>query len=181
MRRNLFLPFIAITLFILSSSCERNDERLTGQISLSSAFDFETASVYGYNFDLAKKVRYPSADKVLPDLLLFDYRKVDGTILPGFASPSNEYGFARHGESFSSLTAAREYFNGLHQPDSNALYVAESDTVRLYDIWVLKTAAENYVKLLVLDVDVVEDPQSKHLEVRVDFVYQPDGTNQFKE
>ena len=179
---NVFFHYIKYSLFVavlIISSCEREKDKFRGQVLVSSAFNFEDASVYGYNFDLAKSTRYPSIGQPLPDIIVDQFRLLDGSVKPGFSSPANSNGFALAGE-FGSLGDSYDYFEKeLTSFDENAAFSPSSDTVREYQVYVLKTTLNKYVKLHVRQIWTVDDVTGKHVEVMLDYYYQPDGTANF--
>jgi len=160
-------------------SCSRLGENEKGQLFLSSRFDFTLTTITGYNFQSAAYVAYPSADEVLPDIIVDQFRVLDGSIEPGFTSPSNTNGFALAG-SFTNLEASRDFFEKeLISVDSTLRFEASSDTVKRFQVWILKTSLDNYVKLHVLDITEIEDNVGKYNELTIDFYYQSDGSPSF--
>jgi len=176
----LYLPLSAF-LLLLVFSCEQKTEQFCGQVILSSKFDFDDASVYGYNFELGKQTQYPSAGEPLPDIVVYQIRRIDGSSEPGFSSPSNTYGFYLAG-TFDNLEGSLAFFNEqLGSADPSAIYTASTDTVSLHQVWVLKTSAEHYAKIHVRKISTVGDPAGEHAEVLIDYCYQPDGSPDFPE
>ncbi|MEX0987736.1 MAG: hypothetical protein WD052_09690 [Bacteroidales bacterium] len=168
----------AITV-LLTVCCERTDQIDRGQIVLSSAFNFDMATVQGYNFDLGKRTSYPSSGEALPDIVVDQYRRIDGTVKPGFTSPSNPDGFALAG-AFSTVEESLDYFNSqLQSFDPEAAYSPSTDTVTLFQVWVLKTNAGNYAKLHVNEIREASDASGEYIEVIVDYYYQPNGVPEF--
>lgn len=160
-------------------SCTKQDDRNRGEILLSSEFNFETATLVGFNFETGSYLNYPSTEIVTPDILLDQFRKLDGSIKPGFSSPGNKNGFVLAG-SFESLEESDNYYNSiLTVIDTTLNFEASSDTVRLYQVWVLRTRIDTYAKLLIRNIIEKSDNAGSHLEVAIDYIYQPDGTALF--
>lgn len=182
MRRTIFqyLP-ISILLLLMVLSCEPKAEERCGQVILSSKFDFDDASLYGYNFDLGKYTQFPSETDPLPDIIVDQFRRIDGSAEPGFTSPSNIYGFSLAG-TFDNPEGSLDFFNEqLGSADPSAAYTVSTDTVALYQVWVLKTSTEHYAKIHVRKISTIGDASGEHLEVLIDYCYQPDGSPDFPE
>jgi hypothetical protein len=163
------------------SACEKTNDQYRGQVVISSAFNFDESSVYGFNFELGERTRYPSVGEPLPDVIVDRFRLLDGSVKPGFTSPANTNGFALAGE-FNDLQASLDFFrNKLDTFDINADFSPSSDTVREFQVWVLKTTLNKYAKLHVQQIWTVEDVTGKYVEVMVDYYYQPDGSATFPE
>ena len=164
---------------VLHSGCQKTNQEYRGDVMLSSAFNFEDASVYGYNFELGKRLRYPSVGEPLPDIIVDRYRLLDGSVKPGFTSPANTNGFALAG-AFDDLDESQDFFeNELLTFDENAEFSPSSDTVREFQVWVLKTTLNKYVKLHVREIRTIDDVTGKFNEVMTDYYYQPNGTANF--
>lgn len=177
--RNTFQYLVIISLLLWTCSCEKDSVRNNGQVTVSSKFNFDDASVYGYNFELGESTRFPAADDPAPDVIVEHYRLLDGSVKPKFTSPSNPFGFALAGE-FGELTTSLAFFNdSLLSADPSVTYAPSTDTVRKYQVWVLKSSLERYAKIHVRDIAVVADAAGDHLEVLIDYSYQPDGSTDF--
>lgn len=170
---------LGLLLFLMVTACQKPGDENQGEVLLSSEFDFETSSVQGFNFETGTWTRYPSQGELVPDIIADVFRRVDGTVKPGFTSPSNSNGFSLAG-AFESMGKSQEFFdNELITVDTTRSFNPSSDTVREYQVWVLKTSLNKYVKLHVKETSVVTDPAGEHLEVLFDYYYQPDGSATF--
>lgn len=170
-----------ILIFFLNMGCERFQGTKEGQIVLSSQFDLETATLTGYHFESSSflEFSYAETEGEIPDIVLEPYRLLDGSIKPGFSSPSNNYGFALAG-SYENRETSEDFFNNvLKEVDTTLSFTASSDTVRLYQIWILKTSSGNYAKLHVLDIELVDNEFGRYNNVTLDYVHQPDGSPNF--
>lgn len=180
--RNYFSNLLLIVfLFTVVASCDNSQaEENRGQIILSSAFDFSSSSVNGYNFELKLYSRFPSIGGPLPDIIVDKYVEVGGDIQPGFTSPSNNSGFALIAES-GSMNESIKFFEEYEEFDQSVLLSPSTDTVRLNQVWVLKTSQNKYVKLNIRDIKMLTNVSGDFLELRLDYYYQDDGTPLFPE
>lgn len=179
MIQKLSLILAVLAPMLLGSSCTKSEEQNIGSIIISSQFNFDNASLVGYNFEKAKSVLYPTVEDVRADIIVDQFRLLNGNLKPGFTSPSNPYGFylySKHNSREESL----DYFNKvLIEVDTTMNLQSTSDTVELYQLWVLKTANKNYVKIHIDDIQEVEDDFGMHLELMLDYHIQPNGTPYF--
>jgi hypothetical protein len=155
----------------------------SGTITLSSQFfGVESYYLFGYSFEDGEMYKFQYAGEPIPDIINEGYRVIEGSgqrSLPGFNSPQNSYGFALVGE-FPSLDEARTYFSGYATVEEGLQFEVVSDTVELYQVWVLRTSVGNYAKLLVKDIDEFQAESGKaYNEVNLEFSYQPDGSTSF--
>jgi hypothetical protein len=165
--------------FLFLFGCQSQERRDKGEVIISSKFNFETASVMGYNFELGKSTSFPSTGDPLPDIIVDQYRLIDGSVEPGFTSPSNPYGFWKAGE-FGTLSESMKYFEDeLQSVDPTVSFTPSTDTVRKYQVFVLKTTPGNFVKLHVTEIWQMEDAGGKHIDVKIDYHYQPEGGTSF--
>lgn len=172
---------IVILSVLLLTSCEKTNKEFRGQVVISSAFNFEDASVFGYNFELGEQTRFPTIGAPLPDIIVDQFRLLDGSVKPGFTSPANTNGFALAG-AFNALKESLDFYeNQLDTFDVNVGFTPSSDTVREFQVWVLKTTLNKYAKLHVRQIWTEEDATGKYIEVMIDYYYQPDGTATFPE
>ena len=170
---------MVVMVLLLIAGCELQERRNRDEVIISSKFNFETASVLGYNFSLEKSTSFPSTGDPLPDIIVDQFRLVDGSVEPGFSSPSNPYGFWKAGE-YSTLAESMDFFeNELQEVDPTVDFTASTDTVRKYQVYVLKTTPGNYVKIHVTEIWQMEDAAGKHIDVKIDYQYQPDGGTSF--
>jgi len=149
----------------------------SGRIVLSSEFDFTKATLMGFDFDTENFVPFPPGTGTVPDIVLEEFRLLNGDLKPSFTAPSGENGFALLG-SFSSLEESEEYYTDLKTIDSTLRFSSGTDTVRLYQVYAFLSMEGNYAKLLVRDIRKQPDASSEHLEVDIDYYYQTDGTTQ---
>ena len=172
---------MAVLFLVLTAySCNKHVDHNRGEIILSSEFNFQTATLSGYNFERGSFITYPSAEDHIPDILLDQFRLLDGSIKPGFSSPVNPFGFYLAG-SFNNMDASTAFYSGLFEIDPAASFSPSSDTVRLYQVWVIKTSSGNYAKLQVKEVLEIPDNYDTHVEIRLGYYYQPDGSASFPE
>lgn len=169
---------IILFLFFLVSCDPPGTDENKGQIILSSAFDFNNYTISGYNFELKSFSPFPSASEMVPDIIVDKYMRVNGDILPGFSSPTNNNGFALVSES-GSLAESVEFFDAYSEFDPTLSLSTTTDTIRTYQVWVLKTRQDKYIKLNVRDIRVLNNTAGDYIEVSLDYHYQDDGTPVF--
>ena len=169
-------------LLLLSCGCNKDNEPVKeGELELSSQlFGVDSYFIYGYNFKNSDfiKYSYPFSGSVPPDIINDELINPDGSIAaPSFVAPSRKNGFNLLGE-FSSLSDAREFYENYKNIEEELKFVAESDTVKLYQVWLQKTQLDHYVKMLVKDILYYQDGMSgaDYVVVSMDFVYQDNGT-----
>ena len=176
---------LLVVLIVTSAGCKlfRGPDR-TGEFRLSSekTLTESTYYLYGYSYEDGEFYRYPYEKDPLPDIINEGFRIIGegGQYeLPGFNTPGQKNGFALVGE-FESLSEARSFYNGYKKVESGLQFETVSDTVELYQVWVQRTSAGNYVKLLVKEVESLEGDQgNKYSEVLLDYTYQPNGSTDF--
>lgn len=173
------------------SSCEvfRGPDR-TGEIRLSSQlFGANTYYLFGYHFEDAEYYKFDdlgSQRDPVPDIINEPLRILRGgavAVLPQFKSPTTgeKTGFAKIGE-FGNLEEARNKYDSYGSVENDLQFETDSDTVELYQVYVQKTAAGNFVKMVVTDILFMEtESGSKYTEVLMDYTYQPNGSSTFKE
>jgi len=176
----LFTRLFVLLFIITVVSCNDpiEDERW-GEMSLSSAFDFTTSSLVGYNYELESYARFPSSVDPFPDIILDKFTKPDGEIFPGFSSPGNDAGFALVSES-GTLPEALDAFNQLQEFNEASALSPTTDTIRLYQVWVLKTSLENYTKMVVKDIRYLQNLSGDYIKVDLEYYYQDDGSPAFE-
>ena len=156
---------------LLVHSCSKMEENNKGTVIISSKFNFDSASVYGYNFDLAKSTAFPSTGEPLPDIIVDMFRLIDGSVKPGFTSPDNPYGFWQAGE-FGSLSESMDFFeNELKTEDASVDFTPSTDTVRKYQVYLLKTTTGNYAKIHVSEIWEIDEAAGTHIDVKIDYYY----------
>lgn len=172
---------ILTALSLLTMACERNiNPGGEGQIVLSSLFNYETSTTLGFSFDSEEFTAFTSTTPVglQPDIIIETFKRVDAPPKPGFTSPSNDNGFALLGE-FDDLAASEDFFNAYTEADSTRSLDPTTDTVRLYQVYLLQTKQDNFVKLLVRDIENFDNMSGEYIEVTIDYNYQGDGTPRF--
>jgi hypothetical protein len=158
-----------------------------GTIELSSQlFGADSYYLFGFNFENADYYRFPFQGDPLPDIINEGIRILQGgevAILPQFNTPTTgeKIGFAKIGE-FTDLEEARSYYASYTSVENDLQFEIDSDTIELYQVWVQKTAAGNYAKMVVTDIRFGESESgSKYTEVVMDYTYQPNGSSTFPE
>ncbi len=155
----------------------------TGEIRLSSQlFGTESYYLFGYSYDDGESYKYPYRGEPVPDIINEGFLVIEGgglVSLPGFNTPEFVNGFALAGE-FESLEGARGFYKNYREVENDLQFETVSDTVELYQVWVQKTADDNYVKLLIKEIQTYEAESGKmYNEVTLEYTYQPDGSTTF--
>jgi hypothetical protein len=173
-----------VVLIFLSAGCKMlGGPDKTGEIRLSSEKSgTEVYYLYGYSYEDSEFYRFPYEKDPVPDIINEGFRVLvgDGTIeLPGFQTPGRTNGFAKVGE-FENLEDARSFYKGYKKVEADLQFVVESDTVEAFQVWVQKTSAGNYAKLLVREAVSLESEEgNKYSEALIDYTYQPNGSTEF--
>lgn len=183
MRRRWYV-YVWISAFLLiGTSCDKwfGPDR-EGEIRLSSETFGDTYYLFGYSYEKGDFYRFPFQGERVPDIINEGYRELVGgevVSLPGFNTPDRVNGFARVGD-FDNLEDARTFFKEYDKAEEDLQFVIVSEVVELYQIWVQKTADGNYVKLLVKNVEYLENENGvPYNEAVLEYVYQPDGSRNF--
>ncbi len=189
MKRHTFMMLCGGLLLVGMSSCEvfRGPDR-KGTIELSSQlFGADTYYLFGFQFENADYYRFgPSQQDPLPDIINEGIRILQAgevAVLPQFNTPTSgeKIGFAKIGE-FGTLEEARSYYDSYRTVGNDLQFEILSDTVELYQVWVQKTAAGNFAKMLVKDIRfATAENGGKYSEVVMDYTYQPNGSSTFPE
>ncbi|MEN8201206.1 MAG: hypothetical protein ABFS28_01335 [Bacteroidota bacterium] len=183
MRRRLYYVVLLGTILVTGAACDRlfgPDKK--GEFRLSSETFGDSYYLFGYSYEKGEFYKFPFQGEPIPDIINEGFRELVGgevVSLPGFNTPGQVNGFALVGE-FSDLEEARGYYNGYDKVEEDLQFVTVSDIVELYQVWVQKTEAGNYVKLLVKDVKNVEGENGvPYNEVVLEYTYQADGSTGF--
>lgn len=178
--RNVVLVFLVLA----STGCKMLfGPDKTGEFRLSSEKSgTEVYYLYGYSYEESDFYRFPYEKDPLPDIINEGYRIIEGSgqyELPGFNTPGQTNGFALVGE-FGTLAEAQSFYDGYKKVEENLQYVTVSDIVEPFQVWIQKTSAGNYVKLLVKEVSSLEgDLGNKYSEALLEYTYQPNGSREF--
>jgi len=156
----------------------------TGEFRLSSEKYLEESTFhqFGYSYEDSEFYRFPYDKDPTPDIINEGTRVLLGgeTIeLVSFNTPGQTNGFALVGE-FSNLNGARDFYNEYNTVEEGLQFSVEGGIVEAYQVWVQLTAAGNYVKLLVKEVNSLEGEEgNKYSEAHLDYTYQPNGSKNF--
>ncbi|HKK62835.1 MAG TPA: hypothetical protein VJ951_09750 [Bacteroidales bacterium] len=171
-----YLFFILI--FICLQSCENEDFSISGQVLLSSEYDFKNYTIEGFIFESQEFVPYSSTSDIVPDILVDQIRLVDGSLKAGFTSPGNNNGFALV-NSFDSFENSMDFYNDYTEADSAMSFSPSTDTLKLYQVWLFKSTDDHYAKIHVKEINTVQELEGQYLNVLLDYYYQQDGTPAF--
>ena len=154
-----------------------------GEIRLSSEKSgTEVYYLFGYHYEDSEFYRFPYEKDPVPDIINEGTRVLQGETtveLPSFNTPGQTNGFALVGQ-FLSLEDAREFYEDYDRVEEGLQFAVETGIVEENQVWVQKTSAGNYVKLLLKEVESLEgEGGEKYSEVLLDYTYQSDGSRDF--
>jgi len=190
MRRMICRYVVLLTVMLVLVGCEAlTGTKRKGEIQLSSeTFGAPSYYTFGYSYEYAeyykwRKLGEPFTDPV-PDIINEATRVIEGsevTLIPGFNTPGQMNGFALAGE-FETLNEARDFYDGYSKVEGELQFETEVYSVELYQVWIQKTAAGNYAKLLIREIQNYEgELGNKYNVVTMDYTYQPNGSSSFPE
>jgi len=173
------------------TSCElfRGPDR-TGEIQLSSElFGTDSYYLFGYHYEDGEFYRFkiphdPFQGDPVPDIINEPVRTLQNgevVVLPQFTSPNKgeKVGLALIGK-FQSLEDARNFYNDYNTVANDLQYEIESEIVEPYQVWIQRTGAGNYAKLLIKDILYDQgETGNKFSIVVMEFTYQPNGSSTF--
>jgi hypothetical protein len=175
---------MAVTLGVLTGGCDGiGGPDVKGDIVLSSQlFGSTSYYLFGYSYEDGEFYKFQYAGEPIPDIINEGSLGYEGTELisrPLFTAPGEANGFALVG-TFESLEDARDFYNGYNQVEEGLQYELQSSIVELYQVWLQKTSAGNYVKILVKEINYVSAETGKpYSEVSLEYTYQPNGSTSF--
>ncbi len=150
----------------------------------SQLFGTDSYYLFGYKYEDSDFYRYPFRSEPVPDIINEAFRVILGSevgLLPGFNTPAQVHGFALLGE-FETLDEADEFYRSYLTVQDDLQFETVSDTVELFQVWLQKTSEENYVKMLVRDIETMRGESGNIFnEVTIEYTYQPDGSRTFSD
>jgi hypothetical protein len=175
---------VLLALLLTSAGCKMlfgPDKK--GEIRLSSEkFGTEVYHLFGYSYEDGDFYRFPYEKDPIPDIINEGTRVLQGETtveLPSLNTPGQTNGFALLGE-FPSLEDAREFYKDYRRVEDDLQFAVETGIVEANQVWIQKTSAGNYVKLLLKETESLEgEGGDKYSEVLMDYTYQPDGSRDF--
>ena len=157
---------------------KKGDFQLSSELILGGS----TYYIWGYYYEDSEYYRFPHEKDQVPDIINQEYRVIgrDGQRSePGFKTPGESNGFALIGE-FESLDEAREFYRDYDRVEEGLQFEVDSDTVKLYQVWIQKSSLGNYAKLLVTGIEYRQTEQGAPInEVQVEYIYQSNGSRDF--
>jgi hypothetical protein len=175
---------IFLSILICTVSC--NDKEETVQYKGEAIFSSEKFQngdiyiVYGFSFEKGENIPYTLTTTKIPDIIVSNLtdvqNKVTGAVLN---SPENEEAFYSNGKG-ATYNEAKEWFDNYNEVTATD-FIALVDSVELYQIWTVQTAAGKFAKILVKDINIITNSRIQDfIEITVDYEYQPDGTRIFR-
>jgi hypothetical protein len=173
--------FIIIAIFALVA-CSKDDEKVetNGEAIISSQLFSDDVNYYteGFSFEKAKNVRYSITSTTNADLVLTSdvssSGKIESLVL---LSAKNNEAFFKAGE-FEDLAEAEAFYNSITDAGSNT-YTPTAEDIALYQVYIYQSPAKKYAKFLVKDLKVVPDSPKSHVEITIEWLYQPNGEKVF--
>jgi len=166
-------------------SCDDKEDavKYKGTIIISSEKKMQPGDiyvVYGYSFEKGKNVPYTLMGGSKPDIIVSNLTDIMNNITGAVLnSPDNEEAFYLN-TTRTTYNEAKDWFDNYNEVTATN-FKAISDSLELYQVWTLQTAAGKYAKLLIKDINKITDVSSEdYIDITVDFEYQPDGTRIFR-
>lgn len=181
-----WIGIFAITGLLFLCGCKKESgPALTGAITLSSELHgTESYYINGYSFEEGQMYSYSISQQggPLPDIVNEGYPVIeDGQeiSLPGFNTPGQVNGFALVG-AFSTWEEALDFYNNYAEVEEGLIYETVSDIVELYHVWIQKTSANKYVKMIIRDIQHLEsEAGDPYNELSLEYTYAADGSREF--
>ncbi len=185
MRYARLLVFLLIPFFLFSCEEEEKEPGNSGKVTLSSRkLGTNIFYVIGFSFERGEEVPTTGSNGVLPDIVAQNIEvrnpitgvwELEGLVLT--SANNNPNGFALNSK-FQDLEQARGWFDAYTEAEYiNPFW--RTDTLRpepVYPVYTYKTISNNYVKIVIRDVDLTGDDYG---EVVIDYEIQRDGSTQF--
>jgi hypothetical protein len=175
---------LAATLMVLAVGCDGfGGPDTEGDIVLSSQlFGSTSYYLFGYSYEDSEFYKFQYAGEPIPDIINEGSLGYEGTELisrPVFTTPGDANGFALV-ETYETTEDARDFYKGYDRVEEGLQFELQSSVVELHQIWVQKTSAGNYVKILVKEINFISAESGKpYNEVSLEYTYQPDGSTSF--
>ncbi len=171
---------VLVILIGICFSCEKKeDPKYKGEFILSSELlqADPSWSFYGFTFEDGQIKLYPAGSSVWPDLSVTYNDFNPDTIVITLESSNQEDAFHKNGD-FSSTAEAENFFNSYLEVTTNN-FKALADTVKVNQIWTVKTALDKFAKIWIKDSQIKTGTLSDYIELTIKYQYQPDGTKTF--
>lgn len=174
------LALLVGLLFVLPS-CKEEEEKpaYSGEIILSSerlpsGNDFV---YYGFSFETGKVSTYSITSSVRPDLTV-NHVSLGGQITSVYLEGSDEDdAFFQNGE-FESGTGAQAWFDNYTDVLAED-FIPLALELKVNQVWTIQTAGKRYAKILIKEITTQTGSQSDFANVKLQYVYQPDGSRTF--
>ena len=175
---------IITTLLLILIGCDKvTGPDRTGEISLSSQlFGTDGYYLFGFSYEKGEMYKYPYPGEPVPDIINEGTRVIeDGETVfyPSLNTPAQGNGFALVGD-FTSGEDAREFYDKYDTVEEGLQFGTPSGIIEMNQVWIQKTSADNYVKLLVRNINHFEvESETDYNEIILEYTYQPDGSSSF--
>ena len=180
---------ILLSILLCAGSCDDKEDiiKYKGEAVISSEIIQENVNlyiVYGFSFEKGKNIPYYLTSSTPPDLIITKLAELNDSITGAVLnSPENEEAFYLN-TTGTSYTEAKEWFDNYGEVTATD-FIALVDSVELYQVWTLQTAAGKFAKILIKNIDkmtngTIQDYSDDYIDITIDYEYQPDGTRNFR-
>jgi hypothetical protein len=175
---------ILLPILITGGSCDNKEDKVKykGEAIFSSekTQNGDIYIVYGFLFEKGENIPYTLTSGSPPDIIVSNLTDVQNNITGAVLnSPDNEEAFSLN-RIDDNYAEAKEWFDSYSEvtvTDFNPLV----DSVELYQVWTIQTAAGKFAKILIKDIEIITNSSVQdYIEITVDYEYQPDGTRIFR-
>jgi hypothetical protein len=178
------LILILLPILISGGSCKKEEDNVKykGETIFSSEKiqNGDIYIVYGFSFEQGKDIPYTLTGGSPPDIIVSNVTDVLNNITGAVLnSPDNDKAFYlnRIEASYAEVKNWFDNYSEVTVTDFNPL----ADSVELYQVWTIQTAAGKFAKILIKDIEIITGSSVQdYIEVTVDYEYQPDGTRIFR-
>ena len=171
-------------ILIAGGSCDNEEDKVKykGEAIFSSEKiqNGDIYIVYGFSFEKGENIPFTLTSGSPPDIIVSNLTDVQNNITGAVLnSPDNEEAFSLN-RIDDNYAEAKEWFDSYSEvtvTDFNPLV----DSVELYQVWTIQTAAGKFAKILIKDIEIITNSSVQdYIEITVDYEYQPDGTRIFR-
>lgn len=149
----------------------------SGQVRITTAYINNKPS--GFSFSKGSVITIPNEAKIIPEIVIIVHIDQNDSIAGVFFAGPSEQTFKLAYQT-TSLDSARAYFYTLREvPVSDTDYSFLALPVIAHQVWIVKTSDKKYGKILVVHSAAHRDRLRDHGEATFEWVFQPDGSNQF--
>jgi len=176
----IFSFLILSTIFL--GGCHKKDQvKTSGEATLNSdrILEGSTYTIQGFSLVSGEVVSFnPESTQNIPDLFVLPIADQQGNVTGAFFDSPNIYASFALVDSFSDAKEALNFFNNYREVKVDS-YTELATPLQSNQVWVFKTNAGKFSKLLILDVQFYLKDITPYAEVKFKWAYQPDGSMRF--